>query len=192
MEKKIDRRIVKTKRAICNALIELLSIKNLEEITITDIANKADVNRKTIYNYYMGIHEILGEIEDNLIQNLDYVLKDIDLRQGLNDPSKIFGPITEVLSSNLDFYGRLLNINLNSKFVFKLVSYLQERVKNLFIQQKVFPLNKIEMITNYVVTSLISSYQYWFNSGRVESIEEYSKDVHNLVYHGVLSFVNKQ
>ena len=191
MEKKIDRRIIKTKRAICNALIELLSIKNLEEITITDIANKADVNRKTIYNYYMGIHEILGEIEDNLIESLDYVLKDVDLRLGLNDPSKIFGSITEVLNSNLDFYGRLLNINLNSKFVFKLVSYLQERVKNLFVQQKVFPLNKVDMITNFVVTSLISCYQFWFNSGRNVSILEFSKDVHDLVYHGAMSLVEK-
>ena len=191
MEKKLDRRIIKTKKAISNALIELLSTKNLNEITITDVANKADVNRKTIYNYYMGIHEILGEIEDNLLESLNYIMKDMDMRSCLNDPSKIYGPLTEVLSSNLDFYGRLLNINMNSKFVYKLVSYLQGRMKDLFVSQKLFPLDKVDMITNFVVTSLISAYQYWFNSGRVTPIEEYSKEVHELIYNGAFSMIEK-
>ena len=39
-EKHIDRRVVKTKRAICNAFMTLLSTKNINEITITDIANE--------------------------------------------------------------------------------------------------------------------------------------------------------
>ncbi|MBQ9794006.1 MAG: hypothetical protein IJW34_03570 [Clostridia bacterium] len=46
---KIDRRIIKTKRAIAVALLQLLSEKPLEEITITELTLKADINRKTFY-----------------------------------------------------------------------------------------------------------------------------------------------
>lgn len=44
MDKKIDRRVLKTKRAIYNAFVELLSEKEINHITITDISKKADIN----------------------------------------------------------------------------------------------------------------------------------------------------
>ena len=49
-----DRRVRRTKRAIRNAFAELLSEKPYEEITVTDITELADINRKTFYNYYAG------------------------------------------------------------------------------------------------------------------------------------------
>jgi len=54
--KKIDRRVVKTKKAIHNAFAKLLTEKELNDITISDIAELADINRKTFYNYYAGIY----------------------------------------------------------------------------------------------------------------------------------------
>ena len=50
-EKKTDRRVIKTKRAIRNAFAELLSHKDINDITIKDIADTADINRKTGCNY---------------------------------------------------------------------------------------------------------------------------------------------
>ena len=44
--KKIDRRVVKTKKAIHNAFAKLLTEKELNDITISDIAELADINRK--------------------------------------------------------------------------------------------------------------------------------------------------
>lgn len=45
-EKKVDRRIAKTKKAIYRAFAQLLSEKNINDITIKDIADRADINRK--------------------------------------------------------------------------------------------------------------------------------------------------
>ena len=59
---KIDRRIVKTKRAITVALLQLLSEKPLEEITITELTLKADINRKTFYLHYTGIEDVANEL----------------------------------------------------------------------------------------------------------------------------------
>ena len=50
-EQKQDRRVVKTKRAIRNALVQLLSEKELDQITVKELADRADINRKTFYNY---------------------------------------------------------------------------------------------------------------------------------------------
>ena len=48
---KTDLRVIKTKKAIRNAFAELLSEKDIQKITIKDIADTAVINRKTFYNY---------------------------------------------------------------------------------------------------------------------------------------------
>ena len=49
-EIKADRRIIKTKKAIYEALVELMQKKKLNSITVTELAAQADINRKTFYN----------------------------------------------------------------------------------------------------------------------------------------------
>ena len=53
---KVDRRVVRTKRAIRNAFAALLSVKDVDDITVRELADAADISRKTFYNYYSGIY----------------------------------------------------------------------------------------------------------------------------------------
>lgn len=71
MEKKdVDLRIMKTKKAIYKAFEELINIKNIEKITIKEIAEKAKINRKTFYSHYESIeafqHELLKGLTDEV------------------------------------------------------------------------------------------------------------------------------
>ncbi|MBQ6092762.1 MAG: TetR family transcriptional regulator, partial [Clostridia bacterium] len=66
-----DRRVRKTKKAIRNAFAALLATQDINQITVKEIADKADINRKTFYNYYRGIHEVMDEIENSLVQAFD-------------------------------------------------------------------------------------------------------------------------
>jgi AcrR family transcriptional regulator len=64
---KIDRRILKTKEAINKAFLELFSDKEFEQITINDIADRANVNRGTIYLHYTDKYDLLNKcIDDHL------------------------------------------------------------------------------------------------------------------------------
>lgn len=67
MDKKIDKRVQKTKHAIYIAFVELLNEKDVNQITITDIAKKANINRKTFYNYYLDINEVMEEIQNLVV-----------------------------------------------------------------------------------------------------------------------------
>ena len=52
---KVDRRILKSQEAIKKALIELMAKNNFDDITIQDIADRANVNRGTIYLHYLAL-----------------------------------------------------------------------------------------------------------------------------------------
>ncbi|MCM3728409.1 TetR/AcrR family transcriptional regulator [Neobacillus cucumis] len=67
---KIDRRIVKSQVAIKNAVIELMSEKSFDDITIQDIADRADVNRGTIYLHYTDKYDLLDKMIEEHMDNL--------------------------------------------------------------------------------------------------------------------------
>lgn len=59
-----------TKKMMKEALLESLEKRPMEKITVTDICEKADVNRSTFYSYYGDIGQLLLEIEDDVLNNL--------------------------------------------------------------------------------------------------------------------------
>lgn len=183
--KKPDRRVIKTKRAIRNAFAALIAEKDLNDITIKDISDVADINRKTVYNYYGGIHEILDEIENELVSSFEKVIQEIDFPRNLENPNKIFETLTEVINGDMEFYSRLVKIDANSHLVRKIVSALKIRVKQTLAQQLPADKKKIELIADFITSGMLSAYQSWFNSGREQPIAEFSKEVSVLVFSGV-------
>ena len=52
MAKKEDLRIIKTKAALTNAFYAMLEEMSLEEITVNDLCEKAEVRRATFYKHF--------------------------------------------------------------------------------------------------------------------------------------------
>jgi len=65
-EKKVDRRIQKTKKALTEALINLILEKGYEKVTIQDIIDKANVGRSTFYIHYESKEQLLLDGHNNL------------------------------------------------------------------------------------------------------------------------------
>lgn len=51
-----------TKNLIREVFIEMLNERPLDKITVTDIAEKCDINRNTFYYHYKDVYEIISEI----------------------------------------------------------------------------------------------------------------------------------
>jgi len=183
--KRTDRRIIRTKKAIRNAFAELLSEKNINQITIKDIADKADINRKTFYNYYSGIHQIVDEIENEIVCTFEATLKDINVNEDIKNPYVIFSKLTTIINSDLDFYGYLVKTDSNSNLISKIVVSLKEKIKESILTQIETDEVKINLIADFIISGMLAVYQNWFNSNRSIAIEKISDDVSMLVFHGI-------
>ena len=64
--KEDDRRVRKTKARLREALVELLREKRVEEITVTELTRRADVNRGTFYCHYRDVHQMVEQLEERL------------------------------------------------------------------------------------------------------------------------------
>lgn len=67
---KVDRRILKSQKSIKKAVIELMSEKSFDDITIQDISDRADLSRKTFYLRYVDKYDLLDKLIEEHINEL--------------------------------------------------------------------------------------------------------------------------
>ena len=73
-EKKEDRRVRRTKKLLTQALTQLLQTKQINEITVKELTELADMNRGTFYLYYKDVFDMLEKIEDGMFERLDQII----------------------------------------------------------------------------------------------------------------------
>lgn len=69
-----DRRVNYTRNTLRRALFNLLQVKELSQISITELCRTADVNRNSFYRHYAIPLDILLEVEEELFEKLSSVL----------------------------------------------------------------------------------------------------------------------
>lgn len=70
-----DRRILRTREAIWQALLTLAYQKPLDNITVMDITRTADINRATFYAHYQDKQDLLDSCMDEVLAELEEVME---------------------------------------------------------------------------------------------------------------------
>ena len=74
-ERSIDQRILRTRQAIRQALIELIAEKGFDAVSITDLTERAEINRGTFYLHYRDKYDLLEETELEIIAELERIFQ---------------------------------------------------------------------------------------------------------------------
>lgn len=189
-EKRPDRRVAKTKKAIKTAFAKLLSEKDINSITVKDVADCADINRKTFYNYYAGVYQVIDEIENDIIAEFDKTIREIDFENEIHNPYTIFDKLTAVIGRDIDFYGYLMKMDNNVSLVSKIAGLLKERLKAAFAERVTIDAARLDMIAEFAISGMTAVYQSWFNSDRSVPFEVLSKDMGVMTILGLSGFLN--
>ncbi|WP_088008824.1 TetR/AcrR family transcriptional regulator [Indiicoccus explosivorum] len=65
-----DRRILRTQQNLKNALLNLLEEKDLQELSVTMVAQKAGCNRVTFYSHYKDLNALLAAVVGDYLEGL--------------------------------------------------------------------------------------------------------------------------
>lgn len=68
---KNNKRAVRTKRLIQKTVLSLLQQKKIDAITVTEVCQKAAVNRTTFYRYYDDIYMCVDAIETEFLESMN-------------------------------------------------------------------------------------------------------------------------
>ena len=182
--KREDRRVRRTKKSIRNAFAQLLAEKDINLITVQDIADYADINRKTFYNYYSGIYQVIDEVENELIRGYESKLAEVDFRRAFHKPYLVFEKLTELINEDVDFYSRLFSNKANTSLTAKIISLLKERTEAAIVQQLNVDKRLIDLCLDYTISGMVTVYQNWFNSAQSMTLEEVSETLAVLCFNG--------
>lgn len=185
-----ERRVRKTKRAIRNAFAALLAEKDVNQITVKDIAERADINRKTFYNHYRGVYQVMDEIENSIVDDFDRMLREASGSIDLRNPAMIYEKLTQLLQKDIDFYGNLLCMNGNNSLRDKLFSRLKAHALVSMQARLLIAQQELELGIHFTFSGLMSVYQHWFQSDRTLSLDELTKTVSRLSFYGVSDFLS--
>ncbi|MFJ8110814.1 TetR/AcrR family transcriptional regulator [Streptomyces sp. NPDC096132] len=73
-----DRRVRRTRAALQRALIDLVEERDLSQIGVADVVERAEVNRSTFYAHYQDVHELAEAACTSMIDDLIGVVLAID------------------------------------------------------------------------------------------------------------------
>lgn len=176
---------MKTRKAIHSAMTMLLAKKPIEEITVTELAEAAEINRKTFYNYYSSVYMVAEEMEDEIVERFEETLRKIDFDALLKDPVTTFNTLARLITSDLDFYENILTNRNQISFLQKIITSLKQRIRLLYFNPN-SPDGELEdYMLEYIVSGLVSVYQKWFTSGRKTDIEALSRYISMLAVCGI-------
>lgn len=186
-EEKIDRRVRKSKEAIRTALVKLLKHKDIEDITVTEIAKEADVNRKTFYNNYENIYQVIEEIENDIVISFTDLLSKINLDEMLKQPLKFFETLTNIVQKDFEFYSNLVQAQRLGGFnlVLKITETLKESVKANLPKELFKDKFTMEFSIDYMITGMMEGYTEWLQNPKEISLEKLTSTMSTIMFSGL-------
>lgn len=94
-EKKTDLRTLKTKKAIFEALAELMCEKELRQITIKELSDKAEIHRVTVYKHFVDIYDVYEQFEKMVLLQLGELITEYGSKTTFEVYPVVFKYITE-------------------------------------------------------------------------------------------------
>ncbi|HBF9035024.1 TetR/AcrR family transcriptional regulator [Clostridioides difficile] len=176
----IDRRTIRTKKMIRSALAELIDEKGFNNISVTDLTQRADINRETFYLHYVDKYDLLERIENEIIQEIEEETKHLDSSNMMeidtsSEPLPFMVKLFEYFRKNSVIIKSILGPKGDPTFERKIKKFIET---NLFEKQKLINFNIDEAIISeeyfiqYILSADLGVIQYWLEKNMKESPEE--------------------
>lgn len=190
---RIDRRVERTRNAIINAFKEMIIEKDFKEITIKELAERANINRKTFYLHYESMEEILFdltlEISDQLFEIL--IEKGFFNSDSLNIDILIES-IDTIINDNYELAKKLVSANSYRFFA----RNVKDLVKDSFIRKvkKKVALSEymMNLVGDYIASGLSKLLKDWFEDPGNLSSKDIAKVASSLIFGGIKSIIELQ
>ncbi len=184
-----DRRTLRTRAALENALLALLEEKNYEAITIQELCNRADVARKTFYEHYDDKHALMWAYSERVYDALRATVAEIDIDTLLANNKPLTYPIFKHVHEYTSFYRAMLGEHSTSAFVTRLLDYMAqvsyERHAPLRATAPQITLPP-EFIAHYLAGAVIGVLCWWLKEGLQTSPESMAYQFSQLAVPGVM------
>jgi len=186
-KRKVDRRVQRTRQALFAALMALLMEKNYADITVADIADRANVGRATFYLHYKDKDDLLASNLEGLFAEVAERIRPL-LKQSLIAGDKIQGRILfEEAQQHSDLYRMILSgqggVMLQTRLQSRVAGLISEILETMVMGGE-SPI-EISLLANYLTGTILSIVQWWLENDMPHSPDYMAAVMQQLVRPGM-------
>jgi AcrR family transcriptional regulator len=187
-----DRRILRTKEAIRDAVIDLIAEKGFEAVSVSDISERANINRGTFYLHYKDKYDLLEQIEAGIIQEMKVMIGEVAAldplkMRDIDEPLPMIVAMFEFIAAHAALMRCVLGLKGNIAFQDRVKKAIEEtflktgfftnlKDEDLFVPREYF--------TAYIISAHLGVVQSWLQKGCVEPPREMALLLSKLSFYG--------
>lgn len=189
----MDRRQIKTRTAIFNAISDLLSEKRYDNISVQEIADRANIGRSTFYAHFETKDDLLKSLCDDLFNHVFLNKQIIESTHNFysNNGDDYYAAITHILYHLKESRRDILSI-LSCESSEMFLRYFKEYFDKLYVRRVITEkkANKLSVPQNFLINhisgSFINMVQWWIKDGMKQTPEELT-EYFKLIINSVVS-----
>lgn len=160
-DKKVNLKVLNTKRKLSKSLISLLTSKSITEIDVSELCEKAGINRTTFYKHYASLYHLLDELIVQFFKRIETLF--LSLSSGENTTSKV-AYLLKYLKQNREFVTIIMNNNsfssiserlIQLNFICNLINSNIQYRKNDYVSEDYY--------VDFIISGWIAAIRRWVN-----------------------------
>ena len=181
MEKKVDRRVIKTRRQLKKGLAVLMKEKSVNQITVKELVEEVDINRSTFYLHFKDIQDLLREIEENMEAQIKRAIEEHPIVSGNENAFYFIEDMFRVLDEEREISKALIGPNGDMGFIHRIERIIKENSRGTL--EKMFPGKKEDLKYFYAfcLSGCLGLVKVWLNEGEEKSLEEMAQMTFNMI-----------
>ena len=181
MEKKVDRRVIKTRRQLKKGLAALMKEKSGNQITVKELVEEVDINRSTFYLHFKDIQDLLREIEENMEAQIKRAIEEHPIVSGNENAFYFIEDMFRVLDEEREISKALIGPNGDMGFIHRIERIIKENSRGTL--EKMFPGKKEDLKYFYAfcLSGCLGLVKVWLNEGEEKSPEEMAQMTFNMI-----------
>lgn len=186
-----DLRVIKTRNIIKNALIELMAEKEVSDITITELSQRALINRKTFYRHYRTVAEVVLELENEILSEFADTLRNSNT--SCLDVTGVVADMSALIERRREYFTKMLKLNPELFNTGRIKAMLRRAVavslKNI---GGIRDNDTLAALSQFIVSGVLSLYAEWFDNGCTGSLDKVTETARNVVTNGLRGFIPEE
>ena len=181
-----NRMVEKSKKAIKDALLEIMYEKDFKQITVNELLKRANVSRGTFYAHFSNLEDVRQQLIDDLYAHADAIFGDYRASELEEDPYPIILMAAEMIVASRDPAKRLfkfvnvydLGIHLKT-WLTKYILSDEELVERWGGQEKAM------VYARFIAGGTMHAYNMWILDDFSISADTFAQSLANILVNGL-------
>jgi len=188
----MDRRIIKTKRSLQDALLGLLREQPFEQIEIQAITDRANTARVTFYRHYGTKEELLLDVLEQIYRQMqkEFCYDSIEQILEFNQTPPI-QRLFIFLEQDRLLYKKLLMGTASALIQRRVRQYIVQQIVSKFTAAPRYAEMPIVLIANQIASTVLGNIMWWLGDDLEYSGEYMARITHQMSWSGAMTLAGR-